>query len=98
MVKLGGTASNSHMQVFQGLEKLFRKRGIDLDWVLYSGYDRSSQPEGYGNHGRGRLLTETRHTHILVQPGLFPLLFYVSEGFGSKIGFRDRVSFPFSDL
>ena len=39
MVKLGGTASNSHMQVFQGLEKLFRKRGIDLDWVLYSGYD-----------------------------------------------------------
>jgi phosphonate transport system substrate-binding protein len=27
------------MVVFQGLEKLFRKRGIDLDWVLYSGYD-----------------------------------------------------------
>ena len=39
MVRLGGTASNSHMEVFQGLEKLFRKRGIDLDWVLYSGYD-----------------------------------------------------------
>ena len=39
MVRLGGTASSSHMEVFQGLEKLFRKRGIDLDWVLYSGYD-----------------------------------------------------------
>ena len=39
MVRLGGTASSSHMLVFQGLEKLFRKRGIDLDWVLYSGYD-----------------------------------------------------------
>ena len=39
MVRLGGTASSSHMVVFQGLEKLFRKRGIDLDWVLYSGYD-----------------------------------------------------------
>ena len=39
MVRLGGTASSSHMEVFQGLETLFRKRGIDLDWVLYSGYD-----------------------------------------------------------
>jgi len=27
------------MEVFQGLETLFRRRGIDLDWVLYSGYD-----------------------------------------------------------
>ena len=39
MVRLGGTASVSHMEVFQGLEKLFRRKGIDLDWVLYSGYD-----------------------------------------------------------
>ena len=39
MVKLGGTASASHMEVFQGLETLFRRRGIDLDWVLYSDYD-----------------------------------------------------------
>jgi len=39
MVRLGGTASASHMQVFQGLEKLFQRRGIDLDWVLYSDYD-----------------------------------------------------------
>ena len=40
MVKLGGTSSSSHTEVFQGLEKLFRKRDIDLDWVLYSGHDR----------------------------------------------------------
>jgi len=39
MVRLGGTASASHMEVFQGLEILFRRQGIDLDWVLYSGYD-----------------------------------------------------------
>ena len=39
MVKLGGVASVSHMEVFQGLETLFRRRGIDLEWVLYSGYD-----------------------------------------------------------
>ncbi|MCH7843724.1 MAG: phosphate/phosphite/phosphonate ABC transporter substrate-binding protein [Chloroflexi bacterium] len=39
MVKLGGTATVSHMEVFQGLEKLFRRQGIDLDWVLYSDYD-----------------------------------------------------------
>jgi phosphonate transport system substrate-binding protein len=39
MVRLGGTATVSHMEVFQGLEKLFLRRGIDLDWVLYSGYD-----------------------------------------------------------
>jgi len=36
MVKLGGVASVSHMEVFQGLETLFRRQGIDLDWVLYS--------------------------------------------------------------
>ena len=40
MVRLGGTATSSHMEVFQGLETLFRKRGIDLDWVLYAGYDQ----------------------------------------------------------
>ena len=39
MVRLGGTATVSHMDVFQGLEKLFRQQGIKLDWVLYSGYD-----------------------------------------------------------
>ena len=39
MVTLGGVASVSHMEVFQGLETLFRRQGIDLDWVLYSDYD-----------------------------------------------------------
>ncbi len=39
MIKLGGTASPSHMAVFQGIEAHFRRRGIDLDWVLYSSYD-----------------------------------------------------------
>ena len=39
MVRLGGTATVSHMEVFQGLEELFRRKGIELDWVLYSGYD-----------------------------------------------------------
>lgn len=36
MLRLGGVASTSHMTVFQGLEKHFRRQGIDLDWVLYS--------------------------------------------------------------
>lgn len=39
MVRLGGTATASHMKVFQGLETLFKRRGIDLEWVLYSEYD-----------------------------------------------------------
>ena len=39
MVRLGGTATVSHLEVFQGLETLFRRRGIALDWVLYSDYD-----------------------------------------------------------
>ena len=39
MVRLGGTATIAHLEVFQGLETLFRRRGIDLDWVLYSDYD-----------------------------------------------------------
>ena len=39
MVRLGGSASGPHLTAFQGLEKLFRAQGIDLDWVLYSDYD-----------------------------------------------------------
>ena len=39
MVRLGGSATQAHFDVFQGLEELFRRRGIDLDWVLYSDYD-----------------------------------------------------------
>jgi phosphonate transport system substrate-binding protein len=39
MVRLGATASHSHMVLCQELEKIFRKQSIDFDWVLYSGYD-----------------------------------------------------------
>ena len=39
MLRLGGTASNSHMIVFQGLQKYLQDRGVESDWVLYSGYD-----------------------------------------------------------
>ena len=39
MVTLGGSATQAHFDVFQGLEELFRRREIDLDWVLYSDYD-----------------------------------------------------------
>ncbi len=39
MVRLGGSATRSHFDVFRGLETVFRRRGIDLDWVLYSDYD-----------------------------------------------------------
>ena len=36
MVRLGGTATASHMAAFQGLEIHFKRLGIDMDWVLYS--------------------------------------------------------------
>ena len=39
MIRLGATASKSHMDLCQALEKLFGRAGIDFDWVLYSGYD-----------------------------------------------------------
>ena len=39
MLRLGGTASRSHIDAFEGLVTIFRGRGIELDWVLYSGYD-----------------------------------------------------------
>ena len=39
MLRLGGTASQDHVEAFEALTAIFRKRGIDLDWVLYSGYD-----------------------------------------------------------
>ena len=39
MVRLGGAASAPYMEVFRGLQEYFRRRGIDLDWVLYSDYD-----------------------------------------------------------
>ena len=36
MVRLGGTATASHMAAFQGLETHFKRLGIEMDWVLYS--------------------------------------------------------------
>ena len=39
MIRLGATASNSHMDLCRELETIFRRNGIDFDWVLYSGYD-----------------------------------------------------------
>ena len=39
MVRLGATASHSHMVLCQELERIFRRQGIDFDWMLYSGYD-----------------------------------------------------------
>ena len=38
-MRLGGVASPSHMTVFQGLETIFKRKGIEMDWVLYSDYD-----------------------------------------------------------
>ena len=43
MVRLGGTATIAHLEVFQGLETLFRRRGIEMDWVLYSDYDAMAE-------------------------------------------------------
>ena len=36
MVRLGGSASTSHLAAFQGIEAHFKRLGIDIDWVLYS--------------------------------------------------------------
>ena len=36
MVRLGGTATASHLDAFQGLEAHFKRLGIDFDYVLYS--------------------------------------------------------------
>ena len=39
MVRLGGSATASHLAAFQGLEAHFKNQGIEFDWVLYSDYD-----------------------------------------------------------
>ena len=36
MVRLGGSATASHLTAFQGIEAHFKERGIDFDYVLYS--------------------------------------------------------------
>ncbi|MCI0771315.1 MAG: PhnD/SsuA/transferrin family substrate-binding protein [Chloroflexi bacterium] len=39
MLRLGATASASHITAFEGIKKYCELRGMDIDWVLYSGYD-----------------------------------------------------------
>lgn len=39
MLRLGGAAHPLYIDVFRGLQVLFRRQGIDLDWVLYSDWD-----------------------------------------------------------
>ena len=39
MLKLGATSSSGHMVLCRELETIFRRQGIDLQWVLYSTYD-----------------------------------------------------------
>lgn len=39
MIRLGSAASANYIEVFRGLQECFRKQGIEMDWVLYSGYD-----------------------------------------------------------
>ena len=39
MMRLGGAASPSYVSIFRGLQALFLRHGIELDWVIYSNYD-----------------------------------------------------------
>ena len=39
MIRLGATASESHMKLCKGLETIFQRHGIEFDWLLDSGYD-----------------------------------------------------------
>lgn len=39
MLRLGATTSASHIAAFEGIKEYCEKRGIEIDWVLYSGYD-----------------------------------------------------------
>ncbi len=38
-LRLGGAAHAPYIKVFQGFQPYFRRQGLELDWVLYSGYD-----------------------------------------------------------
>ncbi len=40
MIRLGATGSIPHLDLCRGLEAIFRRRGIDFDWLLYAGYDQ----------------------------------------------------------
>ena len=39
MIRLGATGSPAHLDLCRALETVFRRSGVDFDWVLYSGYD-----------------------------------------------------------
>ena len=39
MIRLGATASPAHYDLCRALETVFRRNGVEYDWVLYSGYD-----------------------------------------------------------
>ena len=39
MIRMGATGSPAHLDLCKALETVFRRRGVDFDWVLYSGYD-----------------------------------------------------------
>ena len=39
MIRLGGVASKGYLTAFPGIQQHFHKRGIELDWLLYSSWD-----------------------------------------------------------
>ena len=39
MIRLGATGSPAHLDLCRALETVFRRCGVEYDWVLYSGYD-----------------------------------------------------------
>ena len=39
MIRLGATASPAHLDLCRALETVFRRHGLEYDWLLYSGYD-----------------------------------------------------------
>ena len=39
MIRMGATGSVAHLDLCRALETVFRRNGVNFDWVLYSGYD-----------------------------------------------------------
>lgn len=39
MIRMGATGSPAHLDLCKALETVFRRNGVEFDWVLYSGYD-----------------------------------------------------------
>ncbi len=40
MIRMGATGSPAHLDLCKALETVFRRNGVEFDWVLYSGYDQ----------------------------------------------------------